>query len=62
MIDVQVFQTFLLIVCILAFIGAVFACVIIESARRWLHVLIKLFYATLGVASGFAGLMLVMLK
>lgn len=62
MIDVQVFQTLLLVVCILAFVGSVFAGSVITSHLKVLHVLIKLFYAALGVASGVAGLVLVMLK
>jgi hypothetical protein len=62
MIDIHHFQTLLLTVCILGFIGGVFSCVVCESGIRWLHLFIKLFFASLVTASGVTGLLLVLLK
>lgn len=62
MIDIKMFQALLLLVCMLGFVGGVFAGYVINSRSRWLHVLIKLFFAALAVSSGMAGLLLVVLK
>lgn len=62
MIDIAYFQTLLLLVCLMAFLGSLFAGYIITSKTPWLHALIKLFFAALAIMGGMSSVLLVLLK
>lgn len=62
MIDIQIFQMLLLVVCILAVIASAFIGATFGDPRRWVRWSINLLALALGVGGGFCALMLVILK
>lgn len=62
MIDIGYFQTLLLLVCVLAFVGGVFAGAVVTSRTTWLRIMSKLFFALLAITGGMGAVLLVLLK